>query len=160
MLQRSAERDTGSGCAIYVGFQEMLRRSKGMIKSWIKPLFIIAGLYDGLLALAFLFFANEIFQGFGVEAPNHPAYIKFPALLLLIFAAMFLRIAGDPVKHRELMLYGVGLKIAYSGTAFWYQFTQGISFMWIPWAWADLVFLVLFLMAWKSTAPNHGATAV
>jgi hypothetical protein len=125
-----------------------------MNKSWVKPLFIVAGLYDGLLALAFLFFATKIFQGFGVEAPNHPAYIKFPALLLLIFAAMFLRIAGDPVKHRELILYGVALKIAYSGTTFWYQITQGISFMWIPCAWADLVFLVLFLIAWSSTAPN------
>ena len=131
-----------------------------MNKSWLKPLFIIAGLYDGLLALAFLFFATQIFHGFGVEAPNHPAYIKFPALLLLIFAAMFLRIAGDPVKHRELILYGVGLKVAYSGTTFWYQFTQGISFMWIPWAWADLGFLVLFVCAWKSTAPNPVPSAV
>jgi hypothetical protein len=130
-----------------------------MNKSWVKPLFIIAGLYDALLALAFLFFATEIFQWFGVEAPNHPAYVKFPALLLLIFAAMFLRIAGNPVKHRELILYGVGLKIAYSGTAFWYQFTQGISFMWIPPAWADLVFLALFVLAWSSMALTPATTA-
>jgi hypothetical protein len=48
-----------------------------------------------------------------------------------------------------LILYGVGLKVAYSGTAFWYQLTGGIPFMWIPWAWADLVFLVLFVVAWN-----------
>jgi len=128
-----------------------------MDKDWIRPLFILAGLYDGILAVAFLFFAGSIFQWFGVEAPNHPAYVKFPALLLLIFAAMFFRIASDPVKNRELILYGVGLKAAYSGTAFWYQITQGMPFMWIPWAWADVVFLVLFLLAWKSLARVPGA---
>jgi hypothetical protein len=128
-----------------------------MRKDWMRPLFILAGLYDGILALAFLFFAGPVFQWFGVEAPNHPAYVKFPALLLLVFAAMFFRVASDPVKHRELILYGVGLKAGYSGTAFWYQITQGIPFMWIPWAWADLVFLVLFLLAWKSLAPVPGA---
>ncbi len=128
-----------------------------MDKNWIRPLFIIAGFYDGVLAVAFLFFAGSIFQWFGVEAPNHPAYVKFPALLLLIFAIMFFRIAGAPAKHRELILYGVGLKAAYSGTAFWYQMTQSIPFMWIPWAWADLVFLALFLLAWKRLAPVAGA---
>lgn len=128
-----------------------------MDKDWIRRLFILAGFYDGILAVAFLFFAGSIFQWFGVEAPNHPSYVKFPALLLLIFAAMFFRVASDPVKNRDLILYGVGLKVAYSGTAFWYQITQGIPFMWIPWAWADLVFLALFLLAWKSLAPVAGA---
>ena len=125
------------------------------MKSWIKPLFIIAALYDGILAIAFLFFANALFHWFGVTPPNHLAYVKFPALLLLIFAAMFFRIASDPVKNRDLIPYGIALKIAYCGTAFWYQVTQGIPSMWIPWAWADLGFLVLFVIAWKSTAPGR-----
>jgi hypothetical protein len=70
---------------------------------------------------------------------------------------MFFRIASNPIKNRELILYGVGLKVAYTGTVFWYQITQGIPFMWIPWAWADLVFLVLFLVAWKSIGAMPGA---
>ena len=125
------------------------------MKGWIKPLFIIAALYDGILAIAFLFFSSALFQWFAVTPPNHLGYVKFPALLLLIFAAMFFRIAGDPVKNRDLIPYGIALKIAYSGTAFWYQVTQGIPSMWIPWAWADLGFLVLFVIAWKSTAPGR-----
>lgn len=125
------------------------------MKNWIKPLFIIAAFYDGILAIAFLFFATDLFQWFGVTPPNHLAYVKFPALLLLIFAVMFVRIASDPVKNRDLIPYGIALKIAYSGTAFWYQLTQGIPSMWIPWAWADLGFLVLFVIAWKSTAPGR-----
>jgi hypothetical protein len=121
-----------------------------MNAKWIKAFFVIAGLYDGVLGIAFLFFSGAIFQGFGVEPPNHPAYVQFPALLLLIFAAMFFRIARDPVGNRDLILYGVALKVAYSGMTFWYQLAGGIPFMWVPWAWADLAFLVLFLVAWKS----------
>lgn len=124
-----------------------------MKTNWIKPLFIIAGLYDAILAIAFLFFASALFDWFGVRPPNHFGYVKFPALLLLIFAAMFFRVASDPVKNRDLILYGIGLKIAYCGTVFWYQITKSVPFMWIPWAWADLVFLVVFVIAWKSTAP-------
>jgi hypothetical protein len=75
--------------------------------------------------------------------------VQFPALLLLVFAAMFSRIAADPVNRRELILYGCGLKISYCATAFFYQVTRGIPFMWIPSAWADLVFLALFILAAK-----------
>jgi hypothetical protein len=131
-----------------------------MNKNWIKALFIVAGLYDGVLGIAFFFFSNAIFQRFGVAPPNHPGYVKFPALLLLIFAAMFFRIAADPLRNRDLILYGAGLKLAYSGTAFWYQLTQGIPVMWVPWAWADLAFLILFLFAWKSLGSTSVATNI
>ena len=122
-----------------------------MTRTWIKPLFLVAALYEGVLAIGFLFFAGPLFQWFGVTPPNHSAYVQFPALLLFIFGAMFFRVAGDPVKHRELILYGIGLKIAYAGTVFGYQLTSGIPAMWAPWAWADLAFLALFVMAWRST---------
>ena len=80
--------------------------------------------------------------------PNHFGYVQFPAILLLIFAAMFYRVAMDPVANRFIMLYGVGLKAGYSGLVFYYMLTAGIPSMWVPWAWADLVFLVLFLVSW------------
>jgi len=130
-----------------------------MTKSWIKPLFTVAGLYDGLLAIAFLLFTTPLFQWFGVPLPNHLGYVKFPALLLLIFAGMFFQIASDPVKHRGLIMYGICLKVAYIGTVFWYELTQGIPAMWLPWAWADLVFLVLFVIAWRSTGTPAEAEA-
>lgn len=121
-----------------------------MQASWIKPFFVVAALYDAVLGLAFLFFASSIFQAFAVTPPNHPAYVQFPALLLIIFGAMFFAIARDPVKNRDLIWYGVALKVAYSGSVFFHQMTGGVPFMWQPWAWADLVFLVLFVIAWKS----------
>ena len=120
-----------------------------MQANWIKPLFIIAAIYDGVLGIAFLLFSGILFQSFGVEPPNHLAYVQFPALLLIVFAAMFVRIAKDPVANRELILYGVALKVSYCGLTFWYQAFGGVPFMWLPWAWADSIFLVLFAMAWR-----------
>ena len=117
----------------------------------IRALFVVAGLYDGILGLAFVFFPAAIFAHYGVTPPNHYAYVQFPALLLIVFAAMFFRIATDPVRHRELILYGCGLKLSYCGLAFWYQLQTGIPAMWIPWAWADLGFLALFVWAWAVT---------
>lgn len=116
----------------------------------VKALFVVAALYDGLLGLLFILFGPEIFVFYAVEPPNHMAYVQFPALLLLIFAAIFYRISTHPVKHRELILYGCGLKVSYCVLAFGYQLTTGIPSMWIPWAWADIVFLVLFIVAWRS----------
>ena len=117
----------------------------------LKVFFAIAGIYDAALGLAFLFFPAVIFAHFGVMPPNHFAYVQFPALLLIIFAWMFFRIAENPVKERNLIPFGVALKGSYCGIAFYYDIMGGIPRMWLPWAWADLVFLVLFGLAWKAT---------
>ena len=114
-------------------------------------IFAIAGIYDGLLGLAFFVLPASIFLYYGVEPPNHLAYVQFPALLLLIFAAMFFRVARDPYNNRVIMLYGCGLKLSYCALAFWYLLNGGIPSMWVPWAWIDLLFLLLFLAAWVST---------
>jgi hypothetical protein len=119
------------------------------MSTWIKPLFVIAAVYDGVLGLVFLFFPLWVFSIHGVEPPNHLAYIQFPALLLLIFAAIFFRIASNPKRYRDLIPYGIALKASYAGLAFLYEMTEGIPFMWIPWAWADLAFLFAFFAAWN-----------
>lgn len=121
-----------------------------MNEKWIRVLFIIAGIYDGLLGLVFLFMPEAIFAFYEVIPPNHMAYVEFPAFLLIIFAIMFFRVATDPVRFRELMLFGAGLKFAYCSLVFKYTMTEGVPVMWIPWAWIDLVFLVAFLLAWNS----------
>jgi hypothetical protein len=118
----------------------------------IKLLFVISGIYDGVLGLAFLLFARGIYAAFGLIPPNHWGYIQFPALLLIVFAIMFFRIAGDPIARREQIIYGIGLKLSYVGVVFWYQLTGGVPALWVPWAWADLVFLTLFVLVWKSLA--------
>jgi hypothetical protein len=108
-----------------------------MTDQWIRVVFIIAGIYDGMLGMVFLFMPEAIFAFYAVTPP--------------IFAIMFFRIAMDPVRFRELMLYGVGLKVAYCSLVFKYVMIDDVPTMWVPWAWLDLVFLVAFLMAWYRT---------
>ncbi len=125
----------------------------------VKGLFVIAAIYDGVLGLLFLFFPGLAFEMFEVTAPNHFGYVQFPAILLLIFAAMFWRVAQDPIPNRFIMLYGVALKTGYSGLVFYYMLTTGVPQMWVPWAWADLVFLALFLISWNYTGKLARARA-
>lgn len=124
-----------------------------MTPSWIRPLFLVAALYDGVLGAASVAVPLTLFALFGVTPPNHVGYVQFPALLLLIFAAMFLRIAADPVANRGLMPYGISLKVVYSGLVFFHQATGGVPSMWVPWAWIDLMFLMLFVAAYRLTGP-------
>ena len=124
--------------------------------NWIKAVFLLSGVYDAVLGLAFLGWAPVLFAACDVPPPNHPGYVQFPALLLLVFGAMFLRIASDPVRHRELMPYGMGLKAAYAGVVLFHAAQGGIPAIWVPFAWADLVFLLLFAAAWRTTAPAPG----
>ena len=112
-----------------------------------KVIFLISGIYDGVLGVVFLFFAPAIYSSFGITPPNHYGYIVFPALLLIVFAAMFFRIATAPARYRDMIPYGVGLKAAYAGTVFWYQLQGNVPAMWVPMAWIDTAFLVLFLLA-------------
>lgn len=123
-----------------------------MSGDWRRWLFYLAALYDGILGIVFLLAWPWIFRLFDVTPPNHGGYVQFPAFLLLIFGAIFLRIARDPDGNRDLIVYGMGLKAAYSGLVFWYQITTGVPFMWVPWAWVDLIFLALFALARRPLA--------
>jgi hypothetical protein len=120
-----------------------------MNTKWMKLAFGSSAIYDGVLGVAFLFLGPMIYGYFGIERPNHLGYLHFPALLLIVFALMYWRIASDPVKFRHLIPYGIGLKVSYCVVVFYHWLTTGIPVMWIPFAWLDLVFLILFVLAWR-----------
>ncbi len=127
-------------------------------RTWISLLFGVGALYDGVLGLAFLFAAEGIFRRFAVTPPNHWGYVQFPALILIIFALMFLAVARNPSGNRNLIPYGILLKAAYSGVVFFHWFTSTFPDMWKPFAVTDAVFLVLF--AWAYAALGHRRTAM
>ena len=114
----------------------------------VSILFTVAGLYDGILGVAFLLAPASVFDRYGVTPPNHFGYVQFPAALLIVFAVMFFAVAIDPRANRNLIPYGILLKAAYCGLAFGYWFTQGIPDMWKPFAIADVAFGALFFWAW------------
>ena len=85
---------------------------------WIRGVFWLSAIYDLAIGAAFLVMGASLFEKFDVVPPNHPGYFQFPALILLIFAAIFARIAINPIRNRSLILYGVALKASYSGLVF------------------------------------------
>jgi hypothetical protein len=121
---------------------------------WIRVLFVIAALYDGVLGLMFLFAGRWVYDTGGTTPPNHWAYVQFPALLLLIFGAMFAMIARRPVEHRNLIPFGIALKLAYSGLALYYWLTIGIPWMWQPFVIIDVLMAVLFFLAAVQLMPQ------
>lgn len=112
--------------------------------------FYVSAAYDGLLGLAFLLFPKGLFEFFKVTPPNHFGYVQFPAALLVIFGLMFLAIAKNPSSNRNLIPYGILLKVAYCSIAFWYWFTANLPTLWKPFAVCDLIFGVLFFVAYKN----------
>lgn len=113
----------------------------------IRILFFVSCAYDGLLGLAFILAAPQVFRMAGITPPNHWGYVHFAAGTLVIFAWMFLQIALKPVENRRLVIYGVLLKACYAATVAWHESHGGIPVLWSWFAAADLVFLVLFLWA-------------
>ena len=113
----------------------------------VSVLFVVGGLYDGLLGLYFLIFPMSIFDYFEVTRPNHVGYIHFPALLLITFGIMFFQIASNPKKNENLIPYGIFLKVSFCSTVFFHWISSGIPFFWKPFAFFDLAFLMLFIWA-------------
>jgi len=129
-----------------------------MNTKWMKLAFGASAIYDGVLGLVFLFLGPMIYDYFRIERPNHLGYLHFPALLLIVFAILYWRIASDPARYRDLIPYGIGLKVSYCGVVFYHWATGGIPAMWIPFAWIDVAFLVLFVHAWRKVG-NVNRTA-
>ena len=113
----------------------------------VRVLFVVSGLYDLVLGLAFLLAGPAIFDHFGIAGPGHVGYVQFPALLLLIFALMFFAIAANPRANRNLIPFGILLKLSYSGTVFYHWLAGGIPGMWKPFAVIDLLMAALFVWA-------------
>ncbi|MEK6769076.1 MAG: hypothetical protein AABY85_08835 [Gemmatimonadota bacterium] len=114
----------------------------------VSIIFAASAVYDGFLGAAFLIKPSALYATFGVTPPNHWGYVQFPAAILIIFGLMFYAVATKPVANRNLIPYGILLKVAYSGVVFAYWFTQGLPDLWKPFAVIDTVSAVLFAWAW------------
>jgi hypothetical protein len=126
------------------------------IPFWVRPLFALSALYDGVLGLAFLLAPGYPFRLFSVTPPNHVGYVQFPAALLLIFGLMFLSLASDPVRYRVLIPYGILLKLAYCGVATWHWVLGGIPGMWKPFVIVDAAMGILFVWAYAVLRDRAG----
>jgi hypothetical protein len=124
----------------------------------VRALFAVAAIYDGLLGLALIVAAPQLYNLAGVPPPNTWAYVHFPAGIQVIFGLMFLAIARRPVKNLNLVIYGVLLKACSVATVVWHGYHGGVPTLWTYSADVDIVFAALFVL---SLAPiRHVATAL
>jgi len=129
----------------------------------VRVLYAIAALYDGLLGLAFIVAAPQVFQRAAITPPNHWGYVHFAAGVLVIFGYMFLQIALGPVENRRLIPYGFLLKVCYVSTVGWHWYHGGVPAMWKWFAGADTLFALLFLwslLTLEAAVPREPAAPV
>jgi len=125
----------------------------------VRAVFAISGLYDFLIGLAFLLFGVQLFDATGVPQPLHWGYINFGALMLMIFGTMFMAIARDPLANRNLIPYGMMLKVSYCVVASYYWMTTGLPTLFKPFIFIDAAMLVLFWLAYNALAAPAIRTA-
>jgi hypothetical protein len=127
-----------------------------MALNLIRLLFAVAGLYDLLIGLAFVCFGPQIFDAAGVTEPTHSwPYLQFGALLVAIFGIMFLAVAYAPQANRNLILYGLLLKLSYTGVVAYYFFTAVVPMLFVPFAVIDATMFVLFALAYGRLSTNR-----
>ena len=116
----------------------------------IKLLFIISALYDFILGVIFLIGFKQIYNYFNIVLPNHDGYVQFGAALVAIFGIGFWFVAQDPQRNRDIIKMGILLKLSYSGVAFYHAALGNLPGIWLPFAWFDVIFLILFIFALKA----------
>ena len=116
----------------------------------IKSLFIISALYDFILGVIFLIGFKQIYNYFNITLPNHDGYVQFGAALVAIFGIGFWFVAQDPQRNRDIIKMGILLKLSYSGVAFYHAALGNLPAIWLPFAWFDAIFLILFISALKA----------
>jgi len=119
-----------------------------MKQDYYRGLFLIAGLYDFILGISFLFFYKEIFFLTGMNLPENPAYLTFCAILIALFGILLFMIYSDLNNSRRMIIYSILIKFGYVSTVLYYYFLVGKDYVDAPFlifAGFDLVFAILFL---------------
>jgi hypothetical protein len=117
-------------------------------EKYYRFLFSISAIYDFLLGVTFMFFAERAFAALGIsdKLPAIRGYLTLlGAFVLVIGIGYFLIARGDLRQNADLILVGTLYKLAYSATAFYY-WAQGslphVAFGAV-FAVADAVFFIL-----------------
>ena len=115
-----------------------------------RSVLLATAVYDGVLGGVFLAAPQQALAWVDVPPINHVGYLQFPGALLLIFALMFAQAALRPARHRNLIGYGLLLKLAYIGVAGGHWVIDGadLPLIWKPFVIADVVFAVLLFVSW------------
>lgn len=116
-----------------------------MKREWVRPLFVVAALYDLVLGIVYFVAFKALYARFGIDLPNHDAYVQLPAALIAVFGIGFWFVAQAPERNRDLIKLGVLMKIAFSAVVFGHYFLATMPTMWLPFAAIDALFAAAFV---------------
>jgi hypothetical protein len=119
-------------------------------RSLVPLLFCVAAIYDAILGTAFLLAPAQVFDWLDIPPPNHLGYVQFPGALLVVFALMYAAVARKPKENRNLIPYGILLKVSYCGVVLLHWVSSELHWIWKQFFIADFVFLALFVWAWRA----------
>jgi hypothetical protein len=121
-----------------------------------RALFLVAGVYDVLLGLAFLVAGESILKSIGMQLPPHIAFIHLSAIFIVVQGISYLLVYRSPSANVGLVWVGILYKASYAGLAAWYLITNQMpSSFFVPWAVADAAFLVAFLLFIRATGSRQ-----
>jgi hypothetical protein len=123
----------------------------------IRLIFVIAAVFDFLFVLGILVAGATILQWAGISVPDHWGPIQFGSLLLMIFGLMFAAVAFDPVSQRNLIRYGLLMKLNFCGLVAYYWMTSEVPILFRICAIADAILYVLFLVSYLKLGKRNPA---
>ena len=127
-----------------------------MVPGWIRPFLFVCAVYDVILGAVFLIAFRAVLERFGVELPNHPAYVQFGAAYVLVMGIGFWLAARAPERNRDLLKICLLGKVAYCMIVFGYQIRGMMPGLWVPFAWLDAL-MAVGLIAALAAIPAPGA---
>ena len=132
----------------------------GPLVSQTRPVLLLCAAYDGLIGLAFLFFAEPIFRALGMENAADPVYVQLAAGLIAIMGLGFFLAWRDPLLNRDLVMLGTVFKAFYILLAA-YALVRGEvpHAVFLVFAAIDVVFLIVFARFLQGSAAAHAAVA-
>jgi hypothetical protein len=118
-----------------------------------RRVFLAAGIY-GLLVLSPMYFLESRLNEQLPPPITHPEFYYGFAGLALVWQLVFLFVARDPIRQRQLMLFAILEKLSY-GLAVPMLFATGrVGYVVLTGGVIDLVWAVLFAIAYGKT-PAH-----
>lgn len=115
-----------------------------------KTTFFIAGIY-GLIILVPQFFTEEKAGRDFPPAITHPEYYYGFIGIAVAWQALFLILSKDPVRYREMMIPSILEKFSFAIAVLILFFQHRISVVILIAGMVDLIFGVLFIMAYFKT---------
>ncbi len=123
-----------------------------------RAFFLVAGLYDALLGLAFLLAGETILTAVGMKLPPHIAYIHLSAIFIVVQGLSYLLVYRDAWSNLGIVWVGVAYKASYAALAFYYLATGQLpSQFFIPWAVFDVGFMVGFVVFLRAAMGRRAA---